>query len=117
MQQTPDPAHVQQMVSMFFPMMMLVGLLGSALIVIPFWVIFRKAGLGAPLSLLMLVPGVGIVMLYVLAFSRWKVIPAPEYAAGYPSAYPNTYPATTAYPPDTAAPPAYVPPTDPSSRF
>jgi hypothetical protein len=45
------------------------------LCVIPFWQIFKKAGLGAPLSLLMIVPLVNIAMLYVLAFSTWRVAP------------------------------------------
>jgi hypothetical protein len=38
--------------------------------VVPFWPIFRKAGFSGPLSLLMLVPGVNLILLYVVAFSR-----------------------------------------------
>jgi hypothetical protein len=38
--------------------------------VVPFWPLFRKAGFSGPLSLLMLVPGVNLVVLYVVAFSR-----------------------------------------------
>ncbi|HWB32466.1 MAG TPA: hypothetical protein VG714_04770 [Acidobacteriaceae bacterium] len=37
--------------------------------VIPFWPLFRKAGFAGPLSLLMLMPGVNLVLLYVVAFS------------------------------------------------
>ena len=44
------------------------------LLVIPFWQIFKKAGMPAPLSILMIVPLVGFVMLYVLAFSTWKPV-------------------------------------------
>jgi len=44
--------------------------------IIPFWQIFKKAGFPPALALLMLVPLVSIVMLYVLAFSPWKVVPA-----------------------------------------
>ena len=108
---TPDPAQIQHIVTMLMPVMLIAGLLTTALIIIPFWVIFKKAGLGGPLSLLMLIPGVGIVMLYVLAFSKWKVVPAPEFA-GYPPAYPppGYVPAAPAYPPVQAAPPVYVPP-------
>lgn len=120
MQQQPDPAQIQHMLAIMGPMMVLFGLLGAALIIVPFWVIFKKAGLGGPLSLLMLIPFVGIIMLYVLAFSRWKVVPAPEYATGYPPVYPppGYIPAAPAYPaqPMQAAPPAYVPPPD-SSKF
>lgn len=110
------------MLTIMGPVMVLFGLLGAALVIIPFWVIFKKAGLGGPLSLLMLIPLVGIVMLYVLAFSRWKVVPVPEYGMGYP---PPGYPALDhpagvnqqAYPIANAAPPAYVPPPQDSSRF
>jgi hypothetical protein len=35
--------------------------------------IFRKAGFPAALSLLMFVPVVNVLLLYVLAFSRWKI--------------------------------------------
>ena len=40
--------------------------------VIPFWPLFRKAGFAGPLSLLMLVPGVNLILLYVVAFSRMR---------------------------------------------
>ena len=46
--------------------------------IIPFWTIFRKAGFSGALSLLMFIPLLNIVLLYVLAFSRWKSIPSPE---------------------------------------
>jgi hypothetical protein len=42
-----------------------------ALIIIPFWQIFSKAGYSGWLSLLMLVPFVNLVALYGLAFSDW----------------------------------------------
>lgn len=121
MQSQPDPAQIQHLIAVMAPMMALFGILGVALIIVPFWVIFKKAGLGGPLSLLMLIPLVGIVMLYVLAFSRWKVVPAPEYAVGYPPAYPppGYVPSAPVYPaqPMQAAPPAYVAPQDDSARF
>lgn len=44
MQQQPDPAQIQHMLAIIGPMMVLFGLLGAALVVIPFWVIFKKAG-------------------------------------------------------------------------
>lgn len=52
----------------FGPLMMLVF---AALIIVPFWFIFRKAGYSQWLSLLMVVPIVNVVMLYFLAFSDW----------------------------------------------
>jgi hypothetical protein len=48
-----------------------------ALVIVPFWTIFKKAGFAPALSLLMLVPLVNVIMLYVLAFAPWKVVPAP----------------------------------------
>ncbi len=119
----PDQIQVQHMMLAMLPFMALAGVLGAALIIVPFWVIFKKAGLGGPLSLLMLLPFVGIIMLYVLAFSRWKVVPAPEYA-GYPPAYPpppvypaTAYPAQPGYVASQQAAPAYVPPPDPPSTI
>ena len=50
------------------PFMMLIF---AAVIVIPFWYIFTKAGHSGWLSLLMAVPFVNIMMLYFLAFSSW----------------------------------------------
>ena len=52
----------------FGPLMMLVF---AALIIVPFWFIFRKAGYSQWLGLLMAVPIVNLVMLYFLAFSDW----------------------------------------------
>lgn len=40
------------------------------IIVIPFWPIFRKAGFSGALSLLILVPGVNLILLYIVGFSR-----------------------------------------------
>lgn len=55
----------------FGPLMMLIF---AALVVIPFWTIFRKAGYSPWLGLLMVVPIVNLVMLYFLAFSRWPTV-------------------------------------------
>ena len=65
------------------------------------WRIFTKAGLSGPLALLVLVPGIGsIIVLCVLAFAEWKVVPAPVALGGL-----QPYP-----PPPPSYPPA-VPPT------
>ena len=61
----------------------------TAIVLIPYWVIFRKAGFTPWLSLLMFVPLGNIIMLYVLAFSQWKVVPAPTMQyPGYPPVQP-----------------------------
>jgi hypothetical protein len=49
---------------------MLPALMLLIVAVVPFWPLFRKAGFSGPLSLLMLVPGVNLILLYVVAFSR-----------------------------------------------
>lgn len=42
--------------------------------VLPFWRLFRKVGFPGPLSLLILVPGVNLVLLYFVAFSRTRAV-------------------------------------------
>jgi uncharacterized membrane protein YhaH (DUF805 family) len=65
-----------------------------------FWRIFTKAGLSGALSLLVLVPGVGwLIVLCVLAFAEWKVTPIA--IAAYPPVYP---PPPTSFPPSTQPP-------------
>lgn len=56
-----------------------------AIVLIPFWMIYKKAGFSPWLSLLMIVPLANIIMLYVVAFSEWKVAPVtPLPPPGYP---------------------------------
>jgi hypothetical protein len=40
--------------------------------IIPYWQIFKKAGFSPALSILMFIPGVSLVLLYIVAFSDWK---------------------------------------------
>jgi len=62
-----------------------------------FWRICTKAGLAGALSLLILIPGIGhLILLCILAFSDWKVVPIPQ----------NPYYA----PPPNYPPPPPVPP-------
>ena len=50
----------------------LFGFLILAIIVIlPFWLIFKKAGYPGAIGLLAIIPFAGIVLLYVLAFAPW----------------------------------------------
>jgi hypothetical protein len=60
--------------------MIFVGLIATAILVIPYWFIFKKAGFSPWLALLMLVPLVNILVLYVFAFSAWKVAPVGPYS-------------------------------------
>ncbi len=112
-QSTVDPAQVQHMIAAMVPLIGFFVILFYALIIVPLWFAFKKAGLSPWLSLLTFVPIIGFLLpLYVLAFARWRVVPmAPEYPAYPPTNYVQAqYPqqvATTAYPP---APPAYPAP-------
>jgi hypothetical protein len=68
----------------------------SIVLVIPYWQIFKKAGFSPWLALLMLVPVANIIILYVVAFSPWRVVPVPTvYPATYPPSYPPIPPPTT----------------------
>lgn len=48
--------------------------------VIPYWKIFAKAGFAGALSLLMIVPVINLIVLYVVAFSEWRVSANPPVA-------------------------------------
>jgi uncharacterized membrane protein YhaH (DUF805 family) len=64
-----------------------------------YWRIFTKAGLSGPLSLLVLIPGIGpIIVPCILAFADWKVVPAPQ-----------LYPGLQPYPPPPQPPAVYPP--------
>jgi len=82
----PDPTqfmHLMVLVIAFYSIFILIGL---AAVIIPMWFICKKAGLSPWLSFLNLVfPIGGLVLLYVLAFVDWKVVPVPQpYWQPYP---------------------------------
>ena len=110
-----DPAQVQRMMAVMMPVFAVLALLVYALIIVPLWVAFKKAGLSPWLSLLVLIPGIGLlVALYVLAFARWRVVTMPPEYPAYPApgyggqAYPpQVYTQPGAYP--QAGEPTYPP--------
>ena len=56
-----------------------------AIVMIPCWFILKKAGFSPWLSLLCLIPSLGtLVLLYVLAFAEWKVVPPCTQATASP---------------------------------
>jgi type II secretory pathway component PulF len=65
------PGFGQRMPMGFFPFGPFMWLVFAVVIVVPFWVIFSKAGYSRWLSLLMTIPVINVIMLYVLAFSTW----------------------------------------------
>lgn len=47
-------------------------LIGLAVLIPAYWIIFRKTGLSPILSLLLIIPGIGwLVATAVLAFAKW----------------------------------------------
>jgi len=46
----------------------------TVLTVLPFWVIFRKAGFPPALSVLMVVPWINLAVLFFLAFAKWPAL-------------------------------------------
>jgi hypothetical protein len=56
--------------------LMVVGLtlMLAVLPVLPFWLIFEKAGFSGAWSLLALLPGVDLIMLFFLAFADWPAL-------------------------------------------
>jgi len=67
-----NQVHALQGMMVFLPLVIIIGAL---IVVLPYWMIFKKAGFPPFLGILMVVPLVNIVLLYVLAFSQWKVAP------------------------------------------
>jgi hypothetical protein len=98
-----DPQQSQQqamhIMMTLIPIFMIVGLAFAAFFVFLFWRIFTKAGLAGPLALLVLIPGIGhLVILCILAFADWKVVPIAETASPYlPPVYPPPPPPPPAY--------------------
>jgi hypothetical protein len=85
--------HIGAAVAGMMGMLVFVGLLFAAFAIFCFWRIFTKAGLAGPLSLLVLIPGIGsLVVLCILAFARWNVVPAPPQYGTLPPNYPPPYP-------------------------
>ena len=78
-----DHNQLQGLQAILLILIPIFSILFIAVLVIPYWFIWKKAGFSPWFSLLMFVPLLNLVMLYVLAFSQWKVVPAPQPAYAY----------------------------------
>jgi hypothetical protein len=88
-QSQPDPAVIKEMMMWIVPLMLIGYLVAVVALIIPCWFICKKSGFSPWLSLLCIVPSLGtLVLLYVLAFAQWKVVPAPQVAYVPPPPYP-----------------------------
>jgi len=92
LQQGLDPDQVQKMVVAMMAILPLIVLVCLAIIIIPFWFICKKAGFSPWLSLLNIIPFGNLILIYVLAFAQWKVVPVPQMM------YPPPYPPQPPYP-------------------
>jgi hypothetical protein len=108
----PNSVGIDPHLAYLMPFFGIAILIGIAIVLIPLWQICKKAGFTPWLALLVFVPFGGLILLYVLAFAQWKVVPVPQYGAYPPAVYPPAYP-PAAYPPATP-PPAN--PADPNFR-
>jgi hypothetical protein len=66
---------------LFSPAFLILVLFCVIIAIVPYWFIFKKAGFSPWLSLLTIVPFLNLLVLYIVAFTQWKVVPA---ASGHP---------------------------------
>jgi hypothetical protein len=78
LQQGIDPDQIKHMAVALIAILPLIILFFLAIIIVPYWFICKKAGFSPWLSFLNVIPLGNLILIYVLAFSNWKVMPAPQ---------------------------------------
>jgi hypothetical protein len=78
LQNNVDQAAAQRIAMTVLAMLPIFIVIGVAVVLVPFWFICKKAGFSPWLSLLNFIPIGNLVLLYILAFAEWKVVPAPQ---------------------------------------
>jgi hypothetical protein len=78
LQSQPDPEVVKHLVVTILAIIPFLIAVGLAILIVPFWFICKKAGFSPWLSLINIVPLGNLVLIYLLAFAEWKVVPAPQ---------------------------------------
>jgi hypothetical protein len=92
----PSPEMIQKVMVAMMAIIPIIIIVTITIVMIPCWFILKKAGFSPWLSMLCLIPSLGtLVLLYVLAFADWKVVPVQT--AAYPPPYPP--PPPPPYPP------------------
>jgi len=76
--QQPSPDQIMHLVAAVLSLYLFLFVIILVAIIVPTWFICKKAGFSPWLSFIVIVPFGGLVLLYVLAFADWKVIPAPQ---------------------------------------
>jgi uncharacterized membrane protein YhaH (DUF805 family) len=104
-QQISNAAAGMGVVAVLFIILIVFALL--AFVIFLLWRVFTKAGLNGALSLLLFVPAVGsLLVLCILAFADWKVVPIAQAAP-----LPPPYTPPPSYPPAPPSYPSSQPPT------
>jgi hypothetical protein len=71
-QNTLDPNMVSGIIAAYLAIFAICYVVGVTLLLVPTWFICKKAGFSPWLSLLCLLPSLGmLILLYVLAFAEW----------------------------------------------
>ena len=91
LQSPMDSPAAHEALMMLGPLVMIVAVVTLAIFLVPFWFICKKAGFSPWLTLLNIIPFGNLVLIYVLAFAEWKVVPAAQLAS-YPPPYQPPYP-------------------------
>ncbi|MGA2168966.1 MAG: hypothetical protein ABSG62_12200 [Terracidiphilus sp.] len=78
LQTQPDPEQIKHMIVAMFAIIPIIIVVCLAIVIVPFWFICKKAGFSPWLSLLNIIPLGNLILIYVLAFAEWRVIPAPQ---------------------------------------
>ena len=90
---TPQQQQIMTAMAGMMGIIFFIWFLVMAFIIFCFWRIFTKAGMSGAMSLLMLIPGIGpIIVVCLLAFGDWKVAPIPQYTAVPPVYPPPSFP-------------------------
>jgi uncharacterized membrane protein YhaH (DUF805 family) len=79
LQDQVDPEMAKHFLMVMFALIPIIILVSIAIVMVPCWFVLKKAGFSPWLALLCILPSLGtLVLLYVLAFAEWKVVPAPQ---------------------------------------
>jgi hypothetical protein len=76
LQDQSNPSQAMGILAAIAALYGVILLVAVIVVIIPTWFICKKAGFTPWLSLLVIVPFGGLILLYVLAFAEWKVVPA-----------------------------------------
>jgi hypothetical protein len=78
LQSPPNPEMVKHIAAIVLTIIPIIIVVALAIILIPFWFILKKAGFSPWLTLINIIPLGNLILIYILAFAEWKVVPAPQ---------------------------------------